>query len=158
MTLSLSMLFREATIADINEIQRVRNVVKENVLSDPNLVTDADCIHYITNRGKGWVCEIDNQIVGFAIADLTGNNIWALFLEPEQEGRGIGQRLHALMMDWYFSNTDKTVWLSTAPKSRAESFYKKAGWHETGIYGKGEIKFEMSLDQWQNSKAFINTF
>ena len=38
--------------------------------SDPNLVTDEDCEEFITLRGKGWACEIDNQIVGFAIADL----------------------------------------------------------------------------------------
>ena len=53
------------------------------------------------------------------------------------------------MMDWYFNKTKETVWLSTSPQSRAESFYKKAGWSETGIYGKGEIKFEMSYEQWE---------
>jgi len=148
MTLSLVMQFREATIHDIPQIQKVRNSVKENVLSDPNLVTDADCIDYITRRGKGWVCEDDGKIVGFAIADVMGTNIWALFLEPEYEGKGIGRKLHLLMMDWYFSQTNKTVWLSTEPASRAESFYRKAGWIETGVYGKGEIKFEMTKENW----------
>ena len=56
-------------------LQIVRNSVKENTLSDPNLVTDDDCKEFMTVRGKGWVCEIDNRIVGFAIADLKGNNI-----------------------------------------------------------------------------------
>src|SRR5918994_1601874 len=148
MNLSLIMQFREATIQDIPRIQRVRNSVKENVLSDPNLVTDADCIDYITRRGKGWVCEDEGKIVGFAIADVMGNNIWALFLEPELEGKGIGRKLHQLMMDWYFSQTNKKVWLSTAPASRAENFYRKAGWIETGVYGKGEIKFEMTKENW----------
>ena len=149
MNLSLSMLFREATIDDIPQIQRVRNSVKENVLSDPNLVTDSDCVDYITRRGKGWVCETEGHIVGFAIADLKENNIWALFLQPDYERKGIGRRLHQLMMDWYFSQTDKTVWLSTAPNSRAETFYRKAGWKEAGIYGKGEIKFEKTANDWR---------
>jgi hypothetical protein len=39
------------------------------------LVTDEDCIEFITVRGKGWVCEIDNTIVGFAIVDLKESNI-----------------------------------------------------------------------------------
>jgi len=52
-------------------------------LSNPELVTDQDCKEFITVRGKGWVCEIDNKIVGFAIADLKENNIWALFLDPK---------------------------------------------------------------------------
>jgi len=150
MLLSLRMTFREATIQDISQIQRVRNAVKENVLSDPGLVTDADCADYITRRGKGWVCEEDGRIVGFSIADLLGNNIWALFLDPDYEGKGIGKKLHQLMMDWYFSQTDKTVWLSTAPASRAEGFYRKEGWMETGTYGKGEIKFEMSAEHWRS--------
>ena len=149
MTLSLRMTFREATTDDITQIQRVRNAVKENVLSDPALVTDADCIDFITRRGRGWVCEEDGRIVGFSIADLLANNIWALFVDPEYEGRGIGKKLHELMMNWYFSQTDKTVWLSTAPASRAEGFYRSQGWTETGTYGKGEIKFEMPVEKWR---------
>lgn len=153
MPLSLAMLFRPATIEDIPEIQRVRNAVKENVLSDPALVTDKDVEDYITNRGKGWVCEADEKIVGFSIADVQGNNIWALFLEPEYEGKSIGRKLHQLMMDWYFSQTDTTVWLSTAPNSRAEKFYRKAGWQENGVYGKSEIKFEMTYNNWKSKSV-----
>lgn len=54
-------------------------------MSNPNLVTDEDSEEFITTRGKGWLCEIDNQIVGFAIADLKENKIWALFLNPKFE-------------------------------------------------------------------------
>ena len=57
--------FREACIEDIPQIQIVRHSVKENVLSDPALVTDEDCKEFLTIRGKGWVCEIDGTIVGF---------------------------------------------------------------------------------------------
>ena len=108
------MIFREAQIEDIKEIQIVRHSVKENVLSNPALVTDKDCEDYITIRGKGWVCEIDNSVIGFAIADLAENNIWALFLQPEYERKGIGKKLHDIMLDWYFSKTKEKVWLGTA--------------------------------------------
>ena len=142
------MKIREALVTDIPEIQIIRHSVKENILSDPNLVTDADCFEYITNRGKGWVCETNNLLVGFAIADLRENNIWALFILPEYEKMGIGKKLHDTMLKWYFSQTDKTVWLSTSPNTRAEKFYRNAGWREVGVYGKGEIKFEMSSAEW----------
>jgi hypothetical protein len=49
------MNFREAKINDISQIQVVRHAVKENVLSDPALVTDDDCMEFISVRGKGWV-------------------------------------------------------------------------------------------------------
>ena len=136
------MLIREATIADIPQIQYVRHAVKENVLSNPALVTDADCEEYITVRGKGWVCEVEGKITGFTIADLQGHNVWALFVLPEYEGRGMGSRLHDVMLEWYFSKTSEPIWLSTDPGTRAETFYRKKGWKEAGMHGK-EVRFEM---------------
>lgn len=142
-------MIREATTKDIPQLQRVRNMVKENILSDPALVTDEDCREFLTQRGKGWVYEIDNRIVGFAIADLKAENIWALFLDPEYEGRGIGRQLHDQMLNWYFSCGKKYVWLGTDPGTRAAHFYRKAGWTETGKLDNGEIKFEMTMEEWQ---------
>jgi GNAT superfamily N-acetyltransferase len=142
------MTFREATIKDISQIQIVRNSVQENQLSNPALVSDKDCEEYISIRGKGWVCEIGDRIIGFSIADIHGNNIWALFVHPEYERKGIGKTLHILMMDWYFQQTEKKVWLSTAPGTRAEKFYKRSGWKDAGFHGKGEIKFETSHSDW----------
>jgi GNAT superfamily N-acetyltransferase len=147
------MEFRIATTRDISQIQEVRHSVSENILSDPRLVTDEDCAEYLTNRGRGWVCVLDDKIVGFAIADLTGKNIWALFVRPEFEKKGIGKKLHELMMDWYFSQPVEMVWLGTAPGTRAEAFYKKAGWREAGLHGKGELKFEMSRAEWKEASS-----
>ncbi|MBK8425303.1 MAG: GNAT family N-acetyltransferase [Lewinellaceae bacterium] len=144
------MIYREARLADILQIQIVRHAVKENTLSDPALVTDQDCVEYLTIRGKGWVCEIDSRIVGFSIADLQDNNIWALFVHPEFEGRGIGRRLHDAMLDWYFSQTKDKVWLGTESGTRADQFYRKSGWTEAGTHGKGETRFEMTYEDWIN--------
>ena len=145
------MVFREAEIRDIAQIQFVRNAVKENMLSDPALVPDKDVEEYMTNRGKGWVCEIDNTVVGFAIADLVDNNVWALFIHPDFEAKGIGKKLHQLMMDWYFVQTKETIWLGTDPNSRASQFYRMQGWTEVGLHGKMEIKFEMTYSTWSDA-------
>ena len=142
------MIFREAKVEDIYQMQTIRNSVNENVLSDPNKVTYADYHRFITQNGKGWVCEIENKIVGFAIVDLVGHNIWALFLNHEFEKKGIGYELHRLMLDWYFSKTKTTVWLSTTANTRAAYFYRQAGWLATGSYGEDEIKFEMPYEIW----------
>lgn len=150
------MIFREARMEDIPQIQIVRNSVKENILSNPDLVTDNHCAEYMFERGKGWVCEIEEKIVGFAIADLVDNNIWALFLHPDYEQRGIGRKLHDIMMDWYFEQTTTTVWLSTTPETRAETFYKKSNWQVVGMHG-DEIKFEMTPKDWKAYKEKANS-
>ena len=143
------MNFRQAIPEDIPQIQIVRNSVKENQLSNPNLIPDELVEEFITKRGKGFVCEIDKKIVGFSIVDFVENNVWALFLLPNFEGKGIGKKLHQLMLDEYFSKTKETIWLSTEANSRAETFYKKQGWKNAGFHG-NEVKFEMSFEDWKS--------
>lgn len=144
------MIFRQAFTGDIPQIQFIRHAVRENRLSDPSLVPDKDVEDYICRRGMGWVCELDKTIIGFAIADLQDHSVWALFVHPDHEKKGIGKKLQQTMLNWYFSKTPETIWLSTAPGTRAETFYHKTGWLEKGVTGKGETRFEMSLDDWRN--------
>jgi GNAT superfamily N-acetyltransferase len=143
------MIFREALIADIAQMQIVRNAVKENILSDPALVPDKDYVLFMTERGKGWVCVVENTVIGFAIADLQDDNIWALFILPEYEHKGIGQTLQKIMLNWYFAQGKEKVWLGTAFNTRAEAFYKKSGWTVVGMHGTKETKFEMTKTDWE---------
>ena len=142
------MFIREAKPTDIPQIQIVRNAVKENQLSDPALVPDKDVEDYINRRGKGLVYEIYLIITGFAIVSVLDRNVWALFVQPGYDKKGIGRILHDEMLNWYFQQTSETIWLSTAPGTRSELFYRKAGWTEEGLHGKGEIKFEMTSAAW----------
>ena len=137
------MQFRVADTADIPQMMLVRLSVTENRLSDPSFISEEDYTNYLQNRGKGWVCEEDGKIHGFAVVDLLGNNIWALFVDPAAEKKGIGRQLQMLMLDWYFKNKDEDIWLSTAKGSRAESFYSSSGWQSAGLTKSGEIKFIM---------------
>lgn len=144
------MKIRKAEIPDINQILIVRNSVTENTLSNPELISPKDCVDYLTQRGRGWVCEIENEVVGFSIVDLQENNVWALFLNPKFEKMGIGRMLHDVMLDWYFGQTQADLWLGTSPNTRAEGFYRRAGWIESGTHGNDEIKFEMTFNNWQD--------
>lgn len=152
------IIFREATIEDIDNYMIVRMSVKENVLNNPALVTKEDNVDYLTKYGKGWVCEIDNKIIGFSIVGLTQRNVWALFVHPEFEGKGIGRKLHDIMIDWYFNQTTEKIWLGTEQKTKAEKFYKKRGWTEVGMHGDDETKFEMTFDDWSKLNQVQNLF
>jgi hypothetical protein len=57
------MIYREAKIEDIRQIQIVRNSVKENTLSNPNLVTDKDCEDFLTIRGKVGFVKLTNKLL-----------------------------------------------------------------------------------------------
>lgn len=144
------MIYREAKISDIKGLYSVRLSVKENKLPDPGFITEKEYEKYLTYHGKGWLCEIDQEVVGFAIVGLAQRNIWALFVHPDHEGKGIGRKLHDMMLDWYFDQTNQAVWLGTGPNTRAEEFYRKAGWRETGRRSNGEIRFELTLEEWKN--------
>lgn len=142
------MHYREATLSDISQLHILRISVKENRLSNPGLITRKDYENYLTQNGKGWVCEENSKILGFSIADTQGNNLWALFVYPEFEGRGIGQKLLKILLEWYFNQKKENIWLSTAPNTRAEGFYRKFGWKEMGKQPNGETRFEMTFRDW----------
>jgi hypothetical protein len=59
------------------------------------------------------------------------------------------------MLEWYFTQTKENVWLGTSPNTKAEKFYRKNGWKEIGVHGKGEIKFEMSYEDWMHKEQKV---
>jgi GNAT superfamily N-acetyltransferase len=143
------MFFREAKIWDIDKMHAVRMAVQENKLSDPDQIKPADYALRLTDRGKGWVCEVEGDILGFAIVDLQEASVWAMFVLPEQEGNFIGRMLHDMLVSWCFSRGIPKLTLTTAPNTRAEGFYLKSGWQKTGTTPTGEVQFELenNLDE-----------
>ena len=147
------MIFREAQLSDIKQLYAVRLSVKENMLPDPGFISEREYEKYLMHFGKGWLCEIDDNVVGFSIIGLSQRNVWALFVHPDFEKKGIGRQLHDIMLDWYFNQTNETIWLGTGPNTRAELFYRTAGWREAGRRPNGEIKFEMSAQDWKDRQG-----
>lgn len=143
------MFFREAKPTDIDKMHTVRLAVQENRLSDPNRIKPEDYTLRLTEQGKGWVCEVEGDILGFAIVDLQEASVWAMFVLPEQEGNFIGRMLHDMLVSWCFSRGIPKLTLNTAPGTRAEKFYLKSGWQKTGISPEGEVQFELenNLDE-----------
>lgn len=132
---------RLAQRADVAQIQRVRHSVRENRLTS-RIISDDKVVDAIERTGRGWVAEIDGRIVGFAIGNAGNGNIWALFVEPGYEGRGIGRRLHDGMVAWLWARGLQRLWLSTEAGTRAVRFYESAGWSNRGALPNGEILFE----------------
>lgn len=137
------MIFREATIGDIPALSEIRLSVKQNVLSDPRKVTHEMYADYLSVSGKGWLCEIDGEVVGFSVASLGDASIWALFVKPEYEGRGIGTRLLQLATGWLFDRGASSICLSTEAGTRADRVYESQGWRRGEIKPGGEVDYRL---------------
>lgn len=124
--------------------------VRENVLRDPSKVTAAD-YRLRLDRGDGaWVCTDAREILGFACVDLQDRSVWALFVAPEHEGRGIGRLLHQTLVDWAFAKQLPDLRLSTEQGTRAAMFYERAGWELVRDMGNGDWEFHMTRGRWRS--------
>lgn len=137
-----------ATAADVPEMHRVRMSVRENALVDPTRVQPRDYLPFLERDGRGWVAREDGEVVGFAVGDRARASVWALFVDPDRERRGIGRRLHDAMIEWLFAEGLERVELTTDHGTRAARVYTAAGWRYTGPSDAGEARFEMSRDAW----------
>lgn len=138
---------RVATANDIPELMRIRAAVRENRLVS-RVIGPEEILEAIEMTGRGWVVEAptsdrSTRLAGFAVGNRETGNIWALFVDPDCEGRGVGRALHDAMVAWLFGQGLNLLWLGTEPGTRAESFYRRAGWTATGLDEHGEMRFEM---------------
>lgn len=143
-TLMMSLRIRLASAADVPAMHRLRSSVLENRLTDPRRVSEASYLPYI-KAGSAWVAESDTSILGFGAIDRPKATVWALFIDPHTEGRGVGLALHNQMIHWARETGLGGLSLGTEKGTRAETFYKRAGWTEIGTTAGGEVLFEMVL-------------
>jgi len=121
-------VFRKAAVADIPQMTRIRMAVTENVLHDPTRITPQMYADFLEKDGRGWVAQVDGEIVAFSYANWIDGSIWALFVDPRFEGQGLGKQLLSLATEWLFSLGFRRVTLSTGTHTRAAEFYIRLGW------------------------------
>lgn len=137
-------MIRRARPEDHPRVTEIRNSVTENVLRDPSRVTVADYKWFEENPGV-WLWEENGKVLGFSAADTRDGSVWALFVDPAHEGRGIGRALFAKACDVLRAAGHRTGSLTTEPGSRADRFYQRAGWKVMGTSPRGERIFEGTL-------------
>jgi GNAT superfamily N-acetyltransferase len=131
-------MIRIATFADIPGLMEIRGSVRENRLSDPSRVTLADYNWHVAHAPIH-VWDDDGVIKGLSAADPRDGSIWALFVDPRFEGRGIGQALILAACNSLAAAGHRTATLSTEAGTRAERFYLRNGWMAQGHTGRGEV-------------------
>lgn len=139
------MRLRRADAGDVARVLKIRGEVRENRLSDPASVGPADVMAFV-ERGLLHVAEGDEGVDGFSAANPDDGFLWALFVAPRAEGRGLGAALlDAALHDLRAAGLARAR-LETDPGTRAERFYKRRGWTSIGCNSKGETVLERRLD------------
>jgi len=148
MSSHVAIVFREATAADLPGISRVRTSVRENLLTVEQLrergITNESVAASFLVDSKGWVAEGEGEIIAFSIADRAARSIFALFVLPDWEGRGLGTGLLDLALSWLRADGATMVWLTTGPDTKAAG-YERRGWVTTGRGEHGDTRYELDV-------------
>jgi ribosomal protein S18 acetylase RimI-like enzyme len=101
---------------------------------------------------RTWVAEEDGRVVGFAVtgpsqdadADERTGELYAVYLDPDRYGRGIGKRLcdHVLADLRERGFRTATLWVLET-NERARRFYEREGWAPDGLATRERVDCEM---------------
>lgn len=143
---------RPAIASDVEAVFAIRLKVTENRLTMAELtargITKTAWFDWLKDGTGIWVAETADAgdgpvIAGFAIALPKEATLWALFVDPEFDGQGIGSALLKTAEDWLFAQGCDEISLTTDanPKIRAHGFYERHGWVLTGDVDDGQVEY-----------------
>lgn len=136
---------REAQPSDIVSIFDVRTSVKENHLSREEMqqmgITESVVADMIEESCCTWVATVDDKVIGFSMILPDEGCLFAAFVMPEYEGKGIGRRLVKLAEQELFKYHEM-AWLETDQNSRAMQFYIHLGWFVKSNINNIDVRLE----------------
>ena len=136
---------------DIDTLFEIRTSVVENHQSREEIaelgITPESVVKMLETDCCAWVAEIDNQPIGFSIANATEKTILGLFVLPSFEGQGVGGALMQVAESWLWSKEIEEIWLVTGnnPILRAYGFYLHLDWTPVGVETDGDFRGEMKF-------------
>jgi GNAT superfamily N-acetyltransferase len=138
---------RVATEEDVEALFAIRTGVRENHQSREELaaigVTPESVAEMLRTTSRAWLAEVEGEPAAFAMADAERGTVFAMFVRPGREGRGLGRALMREAEGWLFERGWSEIWLTTGsdPAIRANGFYRHLGWQGAGVEPNGEIRY-----------------
>jgi ribosomal protein S18 acetylase RimI-like enzyme len=127
------LTYRAMTVDDIPAVLEVRFSTVENAITLEEMaadygITPATIAASMQGDSRGWLCEDESKVVGFAMGDCTNGEVQVVAVRPGHEGRGIGKALLARVTDWLFAEGHEELWLGASPdpEVRATGFYRRS--------------------------------
>ncbi|WP_051534627.1 GNAT family N-acetyltransferase [Deefgea rivuli] len=127
------MIFRPTLEQDIEALFILRAVTRENPMSIEQLAAlgitpESSKAALAAGEIAGWVCSVQDQIVGFCSGDCASGEVLVLAVLPEYEGQGVGKGLLQRMVE-QLGQQHSRIWLAANPdpQGRAYGFYRRQG-------------------------------
>lgn len=141
----MSINIRTDQLSDVESIFDVRTSVIENHLSREEMrqmgITESVVADMIEDSLCAWVATENGKIIGFSMILPDEGCLFAAFVLPEYESRGVGRRLVMLAEQELFKHHE-IAWLETDKNSRAAKFYIQLGWGNKTNINDTDIKLE----------------
>lgn len=141
----MSIRIKPAEAADVVGIFNVRTSVNENVLTIEELadmgITPGSVTTMITTEPCAWVAVENGKVVGFSMINQEEGSLFAAFVLPTHEGRGVGRSL-VTEAEKHLFDRHASCWLETGSTTRAAGFYRNLGWSNEQDVGDGDIRLE----------------
>ncbi|MGJ8664318.1 MAG: GNAT family N-acetyltransferase, partial [Marinicella sp.] len=117
---------RSLQTADLEQVFKVRTATKENAITMEKLhaygITVESLTQAVDQELQGWVCTLDQQIVGFSIGNKNTAEMQVLAVLPEHEGHGIAKQLMTAVETWLFKQGHDSIWLLTTPDPKLRAY------------------------------------
>jgi len=146
------MTIREAQQGDIPDMFQIRLAVRENAMTLQELeeyfgVTPESIDRFLAEEGRGWMAEESGEAVGFSLGSRKDRSLFALFVLPEFEGRGIGTALMQAAVDWLHGQKLDEITIDTEddPATRANALYRLFGAIRVDSVVPGNFRYRLPL-------------
>jgi GNAT superfamily N-acetyltransferase len=141
----MAYIIRDANVDDVPAIRDVRTSVRENHASVEQMEARGITSDMVRNALLAdpciWVAELDGRVVAFSMVGVEDGCVFAMFVRPEHEGRGLGRRLMEPAERFLFEHFER-IWLETDGASRAAGFYRKLGWEIAERFENGDVRLQ----------------
>lgn len=148
----MQTLIRVATQDDIDTLFAIRTSVVQNHLSREQMthlgITPQVLADSIREAPCAWVAEVDGQPAAFSMVDLGEGEVFAMFVLPAYENRGLGRQLMAVAEAALFERHDKLFLITDGRNEiRANGFYQRLGWCVVASVDGDDVRYEKSRAQ-----------
>ncbi|HGM5578940.1 TPA: GNAT family N-acetyltransferase [Pseudomonas putida] len=143
----MTLTLRQALPEDVELLFDIRTSVKQNHLSREQMhdlgITATSLTEALREAPCSWIAEYEQEAVGFAMVDLDDGELFALFVHPQHEGKGIGRLLLQQAEAALFQHHE-VIHLTTdgGQMIRANGFYQRAGWVSSGAVDDQDVRYE----------------